>query len=161
MMRVPIIVLVVVLAAHPAAGRGPDAPPVDDPPITVTAAHEGVTRVAVVIGTNGHVTHCRVVEPSGSPRTDDAVCRMALEKVSGRPATSNGTPVVSEKIITVRWKAASRRSPGPCYSTSSTATVSPVTRWLSAAAMNGSRAPSRTSPGAVEVTPVRRSLTSW
>jgi len=46
------------------------------------------------------------------------------------------------------------------YSTSSTSTLSPVTRCDSAAAMNGSSSPSSTSPGAVEVTPVRRSLTS-
>ncbi len=45
-------------------------------------------------------------------------------------------------------------------STSSTSTFSPVTRWASAAAMNGSSAPSSTSSGAVEVTPVRRSFTS-
>ena len=45
-------------------------------------------------------------------------------------------------------------------STSSTATFSPVTRWLSAAAMKGSSAPSSTSSGAVLVTPVRKSFTS-
>ena len=45
-------------------------------------------------------------------------------------------------------------------STSSTSTFSPVTFWLSAAAMKGSSAPSRTSSGDVEVTPVRRSFTS-
>ena len=37
----------------------------------------------------------------------------------------------------------------------------PVTRCDSAAAMNGSSAPSSTSPGAVETTPVRRSFTIW
>ena len=47
------------------------------------------------------------------------------------------------------------------YSTSSTSTVSPVTRWASAAAMKSSRSPSSTSPGEVEVVPVRRSFTSW
>src|SRR3546814_2101382 len=45
-------------------------------------------------------------------------------------------------------------------SISSTSTFSPVTFCDRAAAMRGSSAPSRTSPGAVEVTPVRRSFTS-
>ena len=45
-------------------------------------------------------------------------------------------------------------------SISSTSTFSPVTFCDSAAAMKGSSAPSSTSPGAVEVTPVRRSFTS-
>ena len=47
------------------------------------------------------------------------------------------------------------------YSTSSTSTFSPDTRCDKAAAMKRSRSPSSTSPGAVEVTPVRKSLTSW
>jgi hypothetical protein len=44
-------------------------------------------------------------------------------------------------------------------STSSTSTVSPLTRCERAAAMYRSRSPSSTSEGAVEVTPVRRSFT--
>ncbi len=54
-----------------------------------------------------------------------------------------------------------RTAPRQTQSTSSTVTFSPVTRCASAAAMNGSSAPSSTSSGAVEVAPVRRSLTSW
>src|SRR3546814_3927717 len=49
-------------------------------------------------------------------------------------------------------------SPQP-HSTSSTSTVSPVTRCDSAAAMKSSRSPSSTSDGVGEVTPVRRSFT--
>src|SRR5690554_5818220 len=46
-------------------------------------------------------------------------------------------------------------------STSSTSTVSPVTRCASAAAMKSSISSSRTSSGLLEVTPVRRSFTIW
>ena len=55
----------------------------------------------------------------------------------------------------------SKGSPASDQSTSSTAIFSPVTRWASAAAMNGSRSPSSTSEGVGLVTPVRRSLTIW
>lgn len=48
---------------------------------------------------------------------------------------------------------------GGDQSTSSTSTVSPVTRCDSAAAMKRSRSPSSTSDGAVEVVPVLRSFT--
>ena len=47
------------------------------------------------------------------------------------------------------------------HSTSSTSTVSPVTRWASAAEMKGSKPPSSTSSGVGLVTPVRKSFTIW
>ena len=56
-------------------------------------------------------------------------------------------------------KRSRHREPPHRQSTSSTSTASPVTRCASAAAMKGSSAPSSTSPGAVLVTPVRRSFT--
>jgi hypothetical protein len=68
----------------------------------------------------------------------------------------------NEPVDPARFLRAAVKLTSTDYFTSSTfAAPPPSTRWASEAAMNPSRSPSSTSLGVPEVTPVRRSFTSW
>src|SRR5690606_3106356 len=82
--------------------------------------------------------------------------------VSARKLARSGWPLVVYPLAP-SGEQECRNEEGGCqlHSTSSTSTVSPVTRWASAAATNSSISPSSTACGLLRVTPVRRSFTIW
>jgi len=50
--------------------------------------------VVLTVGTDGHVTACRVHQPSGDPEADAVTCKLALERFRFRPATDqHGDPI--------------------------------------------------------------------
>ena len=52
--------------------------------------------VVLTVGTDGHVSACRVHQPSGDPEADQVTCKLALERFRFHPALDqNGDPVES------------------------------------------------------------------
>lgn len=50
--------------------------------------------VALTVGTDGHVTACRVHQPSGDPDADAVTCKLAIERFRFHPALDqNGNPI--------------------------------------------------------------------
>jgi protein TonB len=50
--------------------------------------------VVLTVGTDGHVTACRVHQPSGDPEADAVTCKLALERFRFHPALDqNGDPI--------------------------------------------------------------------
>jgi periplasmic protein TonB len=76
----------------------------DYPPSSLRAEEEGLVKVKVTIGTNGRVTTCEIVGPSGFPKLDEKSCRLAQTRWRSKPALENGTPVASTIVKSVRWQ---------------------------------------------------------
>ncbi len=76
----------------------------DFPDASRRAEESGVTRVTYVIGTDGKVESCSVVQSSGFPRLDDATCKIIQRRYRFKPATQNGQPVKETKTQPVRWQ---------------------------------------------------------
>lgn len=76
----------------------------DYPPASQRAEEEGTTRIEVVVGTNGRVTNCQVIQSSGHSRLDDAACRMATRRWRYKPAQMDGAPVESRDQKNVVWR---------------------------------------------------------
>lgn len=76
----------------------------DYPGASLRAEEEGVTRVEVIVGTNGRVSACTVVTSSGHPRLDEATCRIASRRWRFKPALNDGVEVESRFQQNVRWQ---------------------------------------------------------
>jgi protein TonB len=76
----------------------------DYPPASLRAEEEGVTGVSVVIGTDGRVKSCEVVQSSGHSRLDARACEIAQRRWRFKPATEDGQPVESTARRTYRWQ---------------------------------------------------------
>jgi protein TonB len=85
-------------------GRGNALSEDDYPSASRRAEEEGVTRVRYVIGTDGRVSSCEVVQSSGFPRLDDATCQIIQRRFRFNPATRDGQPVTETKTQPVRWQ---------------------------------------------------------
>lgn len=60
--------------------------------------------VYMTVGTDGRASNCRVTKPSGDPRADEIVCRLAVERFRFRPAIdSNGRPIAATYGWQQRW----------------------------------------------------------
>ena len=73
------------------------------PPISVRLGEQGSTLVEVNIGTDGNVSECRVVKPSGSERLDNASCDWIKGHWRWQPPTLNGQPTAAKTQINVTW----------------------------------------------------------
>ena len=87
-----------------ARGRGNVFSDDDFPSASRAAEEEGVTRVAYVVGVDGRVTQCEVVQSSGFKRLDDATCSIIQRRFRFNPATRDGQPVPEKKTQPVRWR---------------------------------------------------------
>jgi protein TonB len=76
----------------------------DYPSVSRAAEEEGVTRVSYVVGTDGRVSECEVVQSSGFKRLDDATCSIIERRFRFNPAIRDGQPVPERKIQPVRWR---------------------------------------------------------
>ncbi|MEO0499188.1 MAG: energy transducer TonB [Pseudomonadota bacterium] len=74
------------------------------PPSSQRREEEGVVGVAVTIGTDGRVTAANIARSSGFERLDTAAIRQALRHWRFVPATRDGTPIESERTISVRFE---------------------------------------------------------
>jgi protein TonB len=76
----------------------------DYPPATREARLGDYVIVALTVGVDGRVRHCRVHRPSRDPQSDQVTCRLATERFRFRPATdSAGQPVESIYGWEQRW----------------------------------------------------------
>lgn len=87
-----------------AKGRGNVFSDDDYPSASRAAEEEGVARVSYVVGTDGRVTQCEVVQSSGFKRLDDATCAIIQRRYRFNPATRDGQPVPERKTQPVRWR---------------------------------------------------------
>lgn len=85
-------------------GRGNSISEDDYPDASRRAEEQGVTRVTYVVGVDGKVTNCSVTQSSGSPRLDDATCKIIERRFRFNPATRDGQPVPETKVQPVRWQ---------------------------------------------------------
>jgi periplasmic protein TonB len=85
-------------------GRGNAFSDDDYPSASRAAEEEGVTRVSYVVGVDGRVTQCEVVQGSGFKRLDDATCSIIQRRFRFNPATRDGQPVPERKTQPVRWR---------------------------------------------------------
>lgn len=76
----------------------------DYPGASLRAEEEGVTSVEVVVGVNGRVTNCQVINSSGFPRLDEQTCKMAERRWRFDPALKDGEKVDSRVRQNVRWQ---------------------------------------------------------
>jgi protein TonB len=87
-----------------AKGRGNTFSDDDFPDASRRAEEQGVTRVSYVIDSTGKVSNCTVTQSSGSPRLDDATCKIIMRRFRFNPATRDGQPVTETKSQPVRWQ---------------------------------------------------------
>lgn len=87
-----------------AKGRGNTFSDDDFPDASRRAEEQGVTRVSYVIDATGKVSNCTVTQSSGSPRLDDATCKIIMRRFRFNPATRDGEPVSETKSQPVRWQ---------------------------------------------------------
>lgn len=112
------------VVAPPAPPAPPPAPPVakgptkraqpiartfvvsedDYPSASRRAGEEGVTGIQVTIGTDGRVKSCTVISSSGSPRLDEAACRIAERRWRFTPAELDGQKVEETVRRNYRWQ---------------------------------------------------------
>ena len=85
-------------------GRGNAFTDDDYPSASRAAEEEGVARVSYVVGTDGRVTGCEVIQTSGFKRLDDATCGIIQRRFRFNPATRDGQPVAERKTQPVRWR---------------------------------------------------------
>jgi protein TonB len=90
-------------------GRGNTISEEDYPDASLRAGEEGLTRVSIVIDTDGKVSACSVTASSGSTRLDETACKIILRRFRYNPATQNGQPVQETRSLPIRWQIRDRR----------------------------------------------------
>jgi protein TonB len=85
-------------------GRGNSISEDDYPDAARRAEEQGVTRVSYTIDPTGKVSACSVTQSSGSPRLDEATCKIIMRRFRFNPATRDGQPVSDTKTQPVRWQ---------------------------------------------------------
>jgi TonB family protein len=76
----------------------------DYPAASRLAEEEGVTQVSYVVGVDGRVSQCEILQSSGFQTLDDATCAIITRRFRFNPATLNGKPVPERKIQPARWR---------------------------------------------------------
>lgn len=85
-------------------GRGNGISEDDYPDASRRAEEQGVARVSYVVDVDGKVSSCNVTSSSGSPRLDEATCKIIMRRFRFNPATRDGQPVQETKSQPVRWQ---------------------------------------------------------
>ena len=73
------------------------------PPIAIRLNQEGITTVAVHIGTDGGVQSVDVTNSSGHDSLDQAAIKCISSAWRFRPAMENGAPVAVVKQYAIKW----------------------------------------------------------
>jgi periplasmic protein TonB len=77
----------------------------DYPSRALREEREGVSRVSIAVGADGHVTGCTVTGSSGSDELDQTACRNIQRRARFTPATDGeGQPVSGSYSFSVRWQ---------------------------------------------------------
>lgn len=76
----------------------------DYPADSLRANEQGSTGFTVTVDTQGRVKECRISGSSGSPRLDEATCRLVTQRARFTPATdSKNNPIEGTYANRVRW----------------------------------------------------------
>ena len=76
----------------------------DYPPAALARGAEGLTKVWIVITTDGRATNCRLFQSSGHADLDAVVCPLATGRMRFSPALDGeGKPRPMNAIMPVRW----------------------------------------------------------
>ncbi|HMI20097.1 MAG TPA: TonB family protein [Sphingomonas sp.] len=77
----------------------------DYPPAALREGRGGLTNVSYQVDPHGRIVNCQLVDGSGSPDLDDALCRLLTRRARFSPATNElGEPILSEpQDYTLRW----------------------------------------------------------
>ena len=106
-----VLVLALLITSQPTASP-PLTPPrlragmisSDDYPASALAVRaEGVASVSLEVGGDGQVAECSVSATSGNAELDSTSCRLARQRFSFAPATSDGQPIPSTYNMRIRW----------------------------------------------------------
>src|SRR5439155_13219397 len=94
-----------IVVSHP-----PPAPPGlfagdDYPPEALRKGWQGDVTFDVIVGTNGRVSACRIVQSSGHQILDDATCKIVTERARFSPAQdAAGKPIESHYQRHINWR---------------------------------------------------------
>lgn len=82
----------------------------DYPASAIRANQQGDVTVRLVIGLDGRVSECVIVESSGHDILDRTTCPLVTERLEATPAVgANGAPVAAPYVSTIRWVLPQRR----------------------------------------------------
>ena len=73
------------------------------PTISRTLGEQGTSQLQLGIGTDGHITDCRIIKSSGADRLDAAACEFVANHWRYKPATHNGRPIASSDGTEIVW----------------------------------------------------------
>ena len=76
----------------------------DYPHDAIGRDEQGTVGFRILVGVDGRVSDCRIVETSGSEILDQQTCKIVLRRVQFEPArTRDGRPIASLSFSRVRW----------------------------------------------------------
>ena len=76
----------------------------DYPESAIMGDEQGSVTVRLTVGTNGRVSNCEVISPSGSRALDRATCRILQSRAKFTPARDNrGNPTTDTVTQRIRW----------------------------------------------------------
>lgn len=91
-------------APKPISAPGPWVMTADYPTESLLANEQGNTGFTVTVNTQGRVKDCRISATSGSPRLDEATCRLVTQRARFTPATdTKDNPIEGTYSNRVRW----------------------------------------------------------
>ena|ERR1700722_11080340 len=73
------------------------------PSISFRLGEQGTSQLQLGIGTDGHITNCRIIKSSGADRLDAAACEFVANHWRYQPATHNGVPIASSDRTEIVW----------------------------------------------------------
>ncbi len=111
--------IALLLALAPAASPSPTTPnPVavparlisggpesrDYPKAALAEGAQGVTHARILVGQHGRALSCDIVASAGHAALDEQTCRLALDRMTFRPAQDkDGRPRPQSVILPIRW----------------------------------------------------------
>ena len=76
----------------------------DYPDAAIRAAEQGTVAFALIVGPDGRVTRCSIVQSSGHDSLDQATCTIMQGRARFEPARdSEGRPVADTVSSRIRW----------------------------------------------------------
>jgi len=78
----------------------------DYPSRALRNEEEGTARARLVVGTNGRVESCSIIQSTGSSELDRATCQILERRARFEPATDSSGAKVSDTVTTppIRWQ---------------------------------------------------------
>jgi len=88
----------------------------DSPPEALWAWHEGTTRVRYIIGRDGRIRDCTIVQSSGHAELDERSCALLTERGRFHPGLgSDAQPTEDWRIQNITWRIPGTGYPPPTF----------------------------------------------